>query len=257
MCTFAPVILFKHTNPIIDQWQQHSKVTVGEKDHLHPVSFNCVTSLSPSLSVPKECQVIMLIFLTGFSDFFWLFPKHQYNSFYMSFLNSICSIILDLQCVWCRVSWRKNKLKELSRVKVEVSMLDVISGLMDSAAANHVSDMAAHSSASTERWAVTCSSLTQHCDLCCHASDVFKSPSRCTLEKLPWLQLNQPSGGKRLHAILQISMKRHFNLLSYQGKWFCPCLQRTRFTRLSVYNTRLNNKMLHTKHLLKFEWMNE
>lgn len=48
-------------------------------------------------------------------------------------------------------SWRKNKLKELSRVKVEVSMLDVISGLMDSAAANHVSDMAAHSSASTER----------------------------------------------------------------------------------------------------------
>lgn len=48
-------------------------------------------------------------------------------------------------------SWRKNKLKELSRVKVEVSMLDVISGLMDSAAANHVSDMAAHSRASTER----------------------------------------------------------------------------------------------------------
>lgn len=137
MCTFAPLLLFKHTNPIIDQWQQHSKVTVGEKDHLYPVSFNCVTSLSPSLSVPKECQVIMLIFLTGFSDFFWLFPKHQYNSFYMSFLNSICSIILDLQCVWCRVSWRKNKLKELSRVKVEVSMLDVISGLMDSAAANH------------------------------------------------------------------------------------------------------------------------
>lgn len=115
MCTFAPLLLFKHTNPIIDQWQQHSKVTVGEKDHLYPVSFNCVTSLSPSLSVPKECQVIMLIFLTGFSDFFWLFPKHQYNSFYMSFLNSICSIILDLQCVWCRVSWRKNKLKELSK----------------------------------------------------------------------------------------------------------------------------------------------
>lgn len=196
----------------------------------------------------------------NFSDwFFWLFLVISKTP-----IKLILYVIFKLHLfhnpgltVRLMQSWRKNKLKELSRVKVEVSMLDVISGLMDSAAANHVSDMAAHSSASTERWAVTCSSLTQLCDLCCHASDVFKSPSRCTLEKLPWLQLNQPSGGKRLHAILQISMKRHFNLLSYQGKWFCPCLQRTRFTRLSVYNTRLNNKMLLTKHLLKFEWMNE